>query len=447
MVTLGGVAAAPAPAGAATPPTTDGSATTGSATTKVTRSATPATTTPGSGGPPAADNDPSGAEAAALAEEIRNQGIKAERLSEQVNAAQIRVAEISAQLQEAEKAGQASGDALHQATSTLAHQAVAAYIHGGRPTLTYVAGDTVDDKSLIQGYASVVAGTEQQAVATYRAVRQRQTDQQKVLSVARDSAAAAVERLGADRAAAEAAAAAEQQILDRIAARPALAVMVEGAQDAHYQATAVAVQARFGGAGAAAVATTSADPPNRPPSSVPVAAGPGLPTTRGNAPQTPGPAPIDAVVPARTSSPTPEAVLEPVPSAPARPPAGPAAPPTPPSGVSAAIAYAYTQIGKPYQWGAAGPNSFDCSGLVMEAYQAAGIEFDHLAQDQYWATSRVAISALQAGDLVFFGTPANISHVGIYVGGGQMVDAPHSGSVVRVEGIYWGDLLSGGRVR
>jgi len=444
MVTLGGVAGAPASAGAATPPTTDGSATT-----KVTRPAAPATTAPGSGGPPVADNDASGAEAAALAEEIRNQGIKAERLSEQVNAAQIRVEEISAQLQEAERAGKAAGDALHQATSTLARQAVAAYIHGGRPNLTYVAGDTVDDKSLIQGYASVVAGTEQQAVATYRAVRQRQTDQEKVLSVARDSAAAAVERLGADRAAAEAAAAAEQQILDRIAARPALAVMVEGAQDAQYQATAATVQARFGGAGASAVApaTPSADPPNRPASSAPVAAGPGLPTTRGSAPPAPGPGPIDAVVPARTSSPTPEAVLDPVPSAPARPPAGRPAPPAPPSGVSAAIAYAYAQIGKPYQWGAAGPNSFDCSGLVMEAYQAAGIEFDHLAQDQYWATSRVAISALQAGDLVFFGTPANISHVGIYVGSGQMVDAPHSGSVVRVEGIYWGDLLSGGRVR
>ncbi|MDQ2729580.1 MAG: C40 family peptidase, partial [Actinomycetota bacterium] len=154
-------------------------------------------------------------------------------------------------------------------------------------------------------------------------------------------------------------------------------------------------------------------------------------------PSSPGPVPATAPV-----------TRAPVTAAPAPPvvPSAPSPPPAPPSGVSAAVAYASAQIGKPYQWGGAGPSSFDCSGLVMRAYQAAGISFDHSAQDQYNTTARVPISALRAGDLVFFGTPGNVYHVGIYVGGGSMVDAPHTGADVRVEGIYWSDLLAGGRV-
>ncbi|MDQ6783550.1 MAG: NlpC/P60 family protein, partial [Actinomycetota bacterium] len=156
---------------------------------------------------------------------------------------------------------------------------------------------------------------------------------------------------------------------------------------------------------------------------------------------TPTPTPAPAPTPAPTRAPVTTVAPRPVTTNP------PSAPPTPPSGLSAAIAYGYAQIGKPYQWGGAGPSSFDCSGLVMRAYQAAGISFDHSAQDQYYATTRVAISSLQPGDLVFFGTSGNISHDGIYVGGGSMVDAPHTGANVRVEGIYWSDLLAGGRVR
>jgi peptidoglycan DL-endopeptidase CwlO len=106
-----------------------------------------------------------------------------------------------------------------------------------------------------------------------------------------------------------------------------------------------------------------------------------------------------------------------------------------------------SQIGKPYQWGGAGPGSYDCSGLVMVAWAKAGVSFPHSAQDQYNLTARVNVAGLLPGDLVFFGTPRDVYHVGIYAGRGQMVDAPETGQDVRVQSIYELNLLAGGRVR
>ncbi|MDQ6617720.1 MAG: C40 family peptidase [Actinomycetota bacterium] len=123
----------------------------------------------------------------------------------------------------------------------------------------------------------------------------------------------------------------------------------------------------------------------------------------------------------------------------------PAAPVTGPSAQAAAVVQVATaQVGKPYVWGAAGPDSFDCSGLVQWAWGRLGVGTPRVASDQQaWATP-VPISQLAPGDLVFFGIPA--SHVGIYVGGGLMVDAPHSGATVAVVPIWWDDLAGFGRV-
>jgi peptidoglycan DL-endopeptidase CwlO len=124
-------------------------------------------------------------------------------------------------------------------------------------------------------------------------------------------------------------------------------------------------------------------------------------------------------------------------------------PPPPPSrgGVSAVIGYAQAQLGKPYGWGADGPGSFDCSGLTMMAWRQAGVYLSHYTGAQWSETSRVAISDLRPGDLVFFGYSGPSSHhVGLYVGDGQMIEAPHTGAVVRYSSIYRSDLLPyGGR--
>ena len=96
-----------------------------------------------------------------------------------------------------------------------------------------------------------------------------------------------------------------------------------------------------------------------------------------------------------------------------------------------ALRYALKQIGDRYVFGAAGMVTWDCSGLTMRAYQAAGVSLPHSAAMQMRYGKRVDRKDLMPGDLVFFGQP--VSHVGIYLGGGKMVDAPRSGARVRVE--------------
>jgi cell wall-associated NlpC family hydrolase len=136
-----------------------------------------------------------------------------------------------------------------------------------------------------------------------------------------------------------------------------------------------------------------------------------------------------------------------------KPPAKPDNPPPPPpppstnGGVAAVINYARAQIGKPYQWGGDGPNSFDCSGLTMRAWQRAGVNLSHYTGAQWAETARVAISDLRPGDLVFFGSSgANSHHMGLYIGGGRMIEAPYTGANVRTASIYRSDLVSyGGR--
>jgi len=105
----------------------------------------------------------------------------------------------------------------------------------------------------------------------------------------------------------------------------------------------------------------------------------------------------------------------------------------PTAAAQAAVDTALAQLGKPYVWGGAGPNGFDCSGLTQFAYGAAGIALPHSSRMQAGVGTLVAPGGMQPGDLVFFYSP--ISHVGIYIGGGKMIDAPYPGTSVRITSI------------
>lgn len=102
----------------------------------------------------------------------------------------------------------------------------------------------------------------------------------------------------------------------------------------------------------------------------------------------------------------------------------------PNSRAAAAVAFAYGAIGKPYVWGSTGPGSFDCSGLAQAAWRAAGVALPRTTYTQINAGRRVSRDQLVPGDLVFFFS--GISHVGVYVGNGQMIHAPRPGSAVRM---------------
>jgi cell wall-associated NlpC family hydrolase len=113
-----------------------------------------------------------------------------------------------------------------------------------------------------------------------------------------------------------------------------------------------------------------------------------------------------------------------------------------PDGVAgAAIGFALGEVGKPYVWGATGPNTYDCSGLMLRAFQAAGINLPRVSRQQFYAGGHVPIDQAQPGDLLFYATdpsdPSTIHHVVLYMGNDQMVEAPYTGEKVRVRQVPW----------
>jgi cell wall-associated NlpC family hydrolase len=233
-----------------------------------------------------------------------------------------------------------------------------------------------------------------------------EVEQARQDGLARQAAAeAAARQAAAQRAAAEQAPRDAQAASARDAAARQAAAREAAAREA--AARAAADQAARDAAAAAAAAAAANTPPP--------------------APQQPTPQPPAPVTPKPTPPPPP-------------PPPPPA--PTVSGNKQAVVDYAYAQLGKPYIWGGEGPVGFDCSGLTLKAYQQIGVYLAHGSQWQYNKGTKIPVSDLQPGDLVFFGVsgPAN-HHVGIYIGGGKMIHAPNSTTVVKIATIWRSDLV------
>jgi cell wall-associated NlpC family hydrolase len=116
--------------------------------------------------------------------------------------------------------------------------------------------------------------------------------------------------------------------------------------------------------------------------------------------------------------------------------------PPPNSQANIAVRAALAELGKPYCWAGTGPSCFDCSGLTMVAWAAAGVSLPHYSGAQMADSTPVPVSDLMPGDLLFYG-PGGSDHVAMYLGGGQMIEAPYTGAVVWVTPVRLGDNFAG----
>jgi cell wall-associated NlpC family hydrolase len=388
------------------------------------------------------------AQAAALAEQIDAQGRQVEVLAEQYNGAQYHLAQVQQQLADAQqRLSQAEADADRDRLA-LSQEAIVAYMHGGvtaSPTLKSINGGV--DLAVQEGYFQLATNNQADALDQLRKSQQALKDQQQALQVAKQDSEASLASVAQRQRAVEAASAASQATLNQVQGDLVSLVadqqaQIQAKQQAQAQASFAAKGEVAGSAAAASspASSTTVAPPgpqagSASASTVDGTGGGGAATTSDTSATT-APAPPTTPRPTVAPTTTPPTTVAPAPQ--------PTKAPPPSSGAGAAIAYARAQLGKPYQWGAAGPNSFDCSGLTMMAWEAGGVSLPHYTAAQYADTAHVAIADLQPGDLVFFGS--DLHHVGLYIGGGQMIDAPRTGENVKIQSIYWPDLQPyGGR--
>ena len=339
------------------------------------------------------------AEAARLSQSLETQSRQLAILAESYNAASLRATDVSTSVTRA-KTQMAATDAQAGLVRTrVKSQAVTAYVHGGSAqALGLILGNhtTTADMVIRRQYIETVAGNTKDALDELRAVRLQLDEQQTQLDAAKQGADAALQQAEAARRKAAQAQAQLQSTLSQVQGDVAKLVDAEAkrraAEDARRMQAALAAK-KAAEAAAAQARAGAASSRGRSPSASASGVSTGLP---------------------------------------------------PAAGAEAAVAEAKRQLGKPYHYGSAGPDSFDCSGLTMWSWAHAGKSLPHSAEAQRSATTRVSIDEIQPGDLVFFGKPSY--HMGMYVGDGQMIHAPETGKVVSYASIYRSDLAGVGRV-
>jgi cell wall-associated NlpC family hydrolase len=327
------------------------------------------------------------AEAARIEAQLEAQGNKVSLAAEKYNQARIKVDEVKASLDKAQSDFQKADQRFQAIKGNLADAAIWAYVTGGsNRLLSNMARSSNDDYVVRQQYLQFTAADQHRILGDLKAAKQDLT--------------ATEAQLKSEQAANEA------SLADAAAAKDA-AVQAENSEKAMLSQ----VKGDLANLVAADAAAKSAADARRAPPAAANLAPPPLGAAKGSAP-------LISLGP----------------------------PPPVSGGASAAVSTAEAQIGKPYVYGGSGPDSFDCSGLVMYAWAAGGVSLSHSAQEQYYETTRVSTSNLQPGDIVFFGSStSDIGHDAIYVGGGMMVEAPHTGLDVREVGAFRDDLVGAGR--
>jgi len=384
----------------------------------------------------AATADDKRAEAKRIAAERERLITEAERLNERSLAAQAELDVLARTLSTTNAHLAVQTTALADLSAKVEAFAVKTYVFGtsSADVSALVDPNAAQDVVLRRGYAPAVLGTSSDITDQYRAAQAdivasqqtvvRQTEQQR--------------RLGDEIAGQRRAIADRQQQLTALASsvdgelatlvadeQARQAAAADAAAADKQRAAAVRETARLAAQTARAVVST---PANRAPATTtgpqPTAAPRPSGTTKGTTKGSGTPS-------APTSSAPTSRPLPPVPPPPAYPAPSPAA--------AIAVAEAMRQLGKPYVFATNGPNTFDCSGLTQWAWAKAGVAMEHYTVSQYNAFPRVPLDALQPGDLVFFNV--DLGHMGMYIGGGQIIQSPRTGDVVKISPLNGRNLV------
>jgi cell wall-associated NlpC family hydrolase len=341
---------------------------------------------------PAASAQSVKAQIASAQRQLRQLNGQAEAASERYNAARIKLAGAEQAASGAQSRLSSAQAKVAKLQSSVTAFAVAAYRGDASTSLMTLAangstGQLIGRVSSLQAISASEGETLVGVAAAQRTEEQAQSDASAALAAQRSATTA----LAADRRQIEAAASKEQTILSHLQAKEREIIRAARARAAREAAQRAAARLAAQKTAAAAAARAVVSQPVSPPA----------------------PTPVRHVAAA--------------------------------GGAATAVAWAYREIGKPYVWGAAGPNSFDCSGLAQYVWAKAGVYLAHFTGDQWNEGTHVARADVEPGDLVFFATntsdPATIHHVGIYVGGGMMIDAPFTGADVRKEPAFRSDYI------
>ncbi len=363
--------------------------------------------------------------AAAIAAKIQKLQMDSDTLNEEFLAAQIELTDLQAKLAGTQSEVDQAQASLGTNQAAVKNYAMDAYISGGEVDPVFFSARSASDASNRTAYLRSLHGDKQQIVADVEAAQQDLADKSTRLSSSKATLDAKMATQASTKKTLEAGIAEQVALQASVSGQLADAVAAEQARLEQEQIAAAErqmqedsarqAQARAEQAQQASIASATSD---RLRAQVPSSA-----ATRDTAA-----APVDT----SSESDTPSATDG---SGSAN---GPTTFPDPgpvPPGVQAVLDAARSQLGVPYRWGASSPGSgFDCSGLVLYAWKFGGLSLPHSSRAMYSMTQRISADQLQPGDLVFGGSP--IHHVALYIGGGQMIQAPHSGDVVKISGIY-----------
>ena len=332
------------------------------------------------------------AQAAAIASRINQLNNQVNVLAEQYNQASLKLSGIQIQIASTQKSITAQQKKVDQLKAKLANEAITAYTQAGTASgLMSILQGSSTDASVRQVILNTVSFSQQDLISAFQSAKAQLQSQQSQLASEESQANSTVQQISSAKNAAQSATNQEQLQLTQV--NGTIAVLVRQQQQAQAAAAAAAAKRILQ---QQLLQQQQQQQQQR-----------GL----GSTPSLFQPT---SVVPSSNAA-------------------------------SIALQWARNELGKAYVFGAAGPNAFDCSGLMTYIFGKAGVSLPHSAAAQYDVTQRISYSQLQPGDLVFYYQP--IDHVGIYIGGGNIIVADNPSVPVKIDSLYWDGVPVGfGRV-